>query len=448
MKEKVKLIVFLIILVLLGTACGSEEDVPEGDETSDAIAISTKIPSEETQAGPMPGRAYSGPLLDLEKASSGMLTLTVSQDASMIEKVSIVLMSVECETFSSGMMMQAVTGQYPIRGELLEAEISGIAQVQLQFYTPESVNGQVHVLLDPGTGAVCDIGSTAWVGLLVDDAAEPTEGLDQPAEPTAKPVPTEAPTEPSILTELQRTSLVNTPVPAPQVLRTVPPPDSPVLIINDRIVEKDEQILVTGEVENHTQETLYSMLVTVKLIDTGGAVLSEQEHYVITNTCRPGERTPFAQLMARPVGFAGYQLDVTYETTPSLPEDRLEVTEDYLLTDPLAHIIGRVRVVGDETVEFGSANGVFYDAEGKVIDVGLCHPPAAGSILSPGDLRPFSVIPLFGGGFDHYRLIIDRGLLGLPPYPELEIQDVLDQGSSLSGTIQNSSDKTAIFVFV
>jgi hypothetical protein len=429
-------------ILMLAVACTSQTVKPGDSALPETTTTSTTVPSEVPPAGPLPGAAYSGPLLELDKASGGMLSLTVSQDGTKVETVSLMLMSVQCDTFSSGLMMHTVKGEYPIQDGKLSAEISGIGQIQVQFDTQNSASAQVHLLLDPGTGAVCDIGSTAWLGVLVEETPEPPQAPGLPSEPTSVPELTSAPPEPP------SGVLVDTAVPAPEVLRTVPPPESQVLIVNDRVVDLGDKILVTGEVENRTQDTLQTMQVSVKLIDSNGGVLYEQDTYVNSNYCSPDERVPFLVLLDRPTGFAGYRLDVTYGTTPAMPEERIEITEEYLLAHPLPHVIGWAQVGGDESVEFGSVIGIFYDAEGKVVDIGQSFPPAAGGILNPGESRPFSLMPLYGSGFDHYRLIIDRGLLGLQPYPELEILDVQEQESSLTGVVHNSTSKAAIYVFV
>lgn len=429
-------------ILMLVVACTSQTVKPDDNELSETTTTSITVPSETPPAGPLSGAAYSGPLLELDKASGGMLSLTISQDGTKVEALSLMLMSVQCETFSSGLMMKTVQGEYPIQDGMLGAEISGIGLIQAQFDTQNSASGQVHLLLDPGTGAVCDLGSTAWFGTLVEETPEPSQAPGLPSEATPVPELTFAPTEPP------SGVLIDTAAPAPEVLRTIPPPERQVLIVNDRVVERGDKILITGEVENRTQETLQTMQVSVKLIDSSGGVLYEQDNYVGSNYCRPDERAPFLVQLDRPAGFAGYRLDVTYGTTPAFPEERLEVTEEYLLAHPLPHVIGWAQVGGDESVEFGSVIGIFYDAEGKVVDIGQSFPPAAGGILKPEEPRPFNLMPLYGSGFDHYRLIIDRGLLGLQPYPELEILDIQDQESSLIGVVHNSTGKAAIYVFV
>ena len=438
----------MLLLALVGAACQLPGALPGAAAQPTQTPAPTLTPTEALPAGPQPGATYAGPLIDLKNAAGGSISLTISADGLQVEGVSLLLTDLKCEHFSAGMVMQTITGRYPISNGTLKTEISGIGEFDVRFAEANTASGKIHLLYKDSLGGECDLGQVSWTGSLIKETPKPENLFPTAPPPPTPPSEPQANLIPTLTPLVQPTSVQKwniSPPPAPQVIRTVIPQEGQIRIVNDRIFKSGKRLTVLGEIENHTSQTLYSMEITVRLLGSAGKVLLEKKTRASTNFCRPGERAPFDLWVAEePAGFAGYSLELSSESAPDIPEDNLKIIEQKLV-GPSAHVIGWVEVTGEESVEYGNVVGVFYDAEGKVVGLDKVFLPAPGSILLPGDKRPFVIYPSSGNSFDHYRLIFDRGVLGPPKLDELEIQDVQAEGNTLKGKLHNPTQKTAVF---
>jgi hypothetical protein len=399
-------------------------------------------PTEQKPSGPRPNATYAGPLIGLEKTAGGMISLKVSSDGSSVETVSLMLMDVKCEHFSTGLMIQNISTKFPIVNGTLQADISEIGKIDIRFDEATKASGTIHIIYKEPFGTDCDMGQVSWLGNLKEEtsvAETPSADLPKQPVPESNARPTMAP-EPTLSVTLNVP-----PPPAPQVIRTVTSEDSNIRIVNDRVVQTGPQVAILGEIENNTSKILFSMEIKFRFLDTSGNVLLEKKGYAATNACLPGDRSPFMMVIDKPLSFGGYSLEATSKSAPMAAREELgvNITKE-MLVGPPAHVIGWAEISGNQTVEYATVIGVFYDAEGKVVALSESFLPSAGSILNPGDRRPFSLIPSLGDQFDHYRLIVDRGILGLPKPADLEIQDVQLEGNSLKGKLHNPTNKKAV----
>lgn len=350
------------------------------------------------------------------------------------------ILGLKCEQFSASIVTQTFKGAYPLEDGALVAEVNGLGKIDARFTGPDAVQGRVHVLYKPPlSSGECDMGEADWIGTLMEKKAgeaaptAPATGSEETPEMDAGPGITQP-----VIKPLQ---------PAPQVARTVIPQGDNVLVVNDRIVQSNKKVILLGEVENQSKETLHSMRVQARLLGAGGKALAEKTIGAATNSCAPGERTPFVAGFDEPAGFSGYSLQVTAKFAKAGVVEFLKITESKL-AGPWTHIIGLAEVVGDQTVEYPSVIGVYYDEEGKVIGLAETFLAAPGAILAPGDKRPFSIGPVLGQESEKFRLLVDHGMVNQPKPAELEILDAQLADGQLKGKVRNTTTTKAGYPFV
>jgi len=113
-------------------------------------------------AAPRPGATFSGPIEISEKASSGTIKLTVSEDGASITSVDITLKDLKCNGFSAGSMAKQVRGPFAVIDGNLVASVSGMGEIRGRFASPTQASGTVNLTLEIPFAKPCKLGEWRW----------------------------------------------------------------------------------------------------------------------------------------------------------------------------------------------------------------------------------------------------------------------------------------------
>jgi len=156
------LLLVVVALVLSITACG---------EGASSVA-------------PQSGAVLTGPLEISDKASSGTISLTVSEKGTSIASVSVTLNDLKCERFSADSFTKEVGDAFPVADGKVVASLSGIGKINGRFTSPTEASGTIDLVLEiPFGGGTCELGTRNW-------SVEAQPGATPRVIPTPPPVPT------------------------------------------------------------------------------------------------------------------------------------------------------------------------------------------------------------------------------------------------------------------
>ena len=109
-------------------------------------------------ANPKPGATLSG-AIDMQAAKSAHITLKISADGQMIERVSVSFTELKCEGFSAGSTSSTVSAPFPITDGKFEFKTANIGEFSGQFTSPTAAKGTVHLAFYEGAA---ECGTWDW----------------------------------------------------------------------------------------------------------------------------------------------------------------------------------------------------------------------------------------------------------------------------------------------
>ena len=111
---------------------------------------------------PQPGAVLIGPIQISGKASSGTISLTVSDDGASIVSVKVTLTELKCDGFSAGSLTKEVSGAFPAAKGNVVASLSGIGKIDGRFTSPTAASGTIDLALEIPMGGTCKLGTQNW----------------------------------------------------------------------------------------------------------------------------------------------------------------------------------------------------------------------------------------------------------------------------------------------
>ncbi|NIO71183.1 MAG: hypothetical protein GTN71_19660 [Anaerolineae bacterium] len=238
-------------------------------------------------------------------------------------------------------------------------------------------------------------------------AATPTSTVS----PSPMSTPSQAPT-PSF-TQLPTASLASTqaPWPSPTSRRFVAtptplPPDTVLLGLMSSHEYEDDLgfITIVGEVRNDLQMNVGKVLVTATFYNASGDVIEEASTSTMMDILLPGQRSPFALILPRPVDLWEYSLRITARPTLEQPLAGLEVVQSHAYEDQVGfyHVTGEVENTGQRTADRVQVIVTLYDKWGKIVNAGFVY-------SEPRPVRPGEKAA-FDCSFNYYPLVKDHAI--------------------------------------
>ncbi len=111
---------------------------------------------------PQPGAVLTGPVEISGKASSGTISLTVSEDGASITSVGITLTDLKCDGFSAGSFTKEAGGEFPAAKGKVAASLSGIGEINGRFTSPTEASGTIELALEIPYAEPCKLGTSNW----------------------------------------------------------------------------------------------------------------------------------------------------------------------------------------------------------------------------------------------------------------------------------------------
>jgi len=350
----------LVMLGLILTACA-----PKATPVAPTPVEATPKPPEATPTpvlilGPQPGAILTGPIEISGKATSGTITLTISEDGSSIASVSIALVELKCDGFSAGSMTQEMGGPFPVAEGNISASLPGGGELKGRFISPTEASGTINLVLEIPLAGTCDLGRWDW---------------SAKAELETEAIPSLTPTAPSAGTAQAVVKSCNYSVP--------------------RWDQPQEAGIAVGEVANVGLVDLMVVRVAVELYDQQGKVLATGEGYTPVTVVLVGESVPYhARFDDPPGGVEGCRGTATY-----LPADELvrsTYLRDFEFSDlQLDGTEGEYRLIGTITnanpfaVHTIHMTLEIFDDSQKVEAVWAGFPEQ--DTLAPGESSPFMI---------------------------------------------------------
>jgi len=280
---------------------------------------------------------------------------------------------------------------------------------------------------------VCEVLATTRVRptLIAMATSEPTQ-TPQPAtsqRPTATPTPTASPSPTPTSTASPTSMPSQTPTPSPiQRPTTIPastptsqasptprrivatptplPPDTVLLgLMSSHDYEDDLGfITIVGEVRNDLQMNVGKVLVTATFYSASGDVIEEVSTSTMLDILLPGQRSPFALILPRPVDLWEYSLRITARPTLEQPLAGLEVVQSHADEDEAGfyHVTGEVENTGQRTADRIQVIITLYDKWGKIVNAGFAY-------TEPRRVRPEEKAA-FDCSFTYYPLVKEHAI--------------------------------------
>lgn len=206
--------------------------------------------------------------------------------------------------------------------------------------------------------------------------------------PTASPTPTQTPGA-----SLSRQQIGATPTPLP--------PDTVLLgLISSHDYEDDLGFFtIVGEVRNDLRLNVGKILVTVTFYNASGEVIEEVSTSTMLDILLPGQRSPFALTLPKPVDLREYSLRITARPTLEQPLAGLKVVDSRAGEDEAGfyHVRGEVENTGPRTAERVQIIVTLYDKWGKIINAGFVY--SEPQSIRPGEKAAFDC------SFNYYPLV-------------------------------------------
>jgi hypothetical protein len=125
----------------------------------------TPVPSQTPIPEALPGVTFSGPIAISGTASSGVISLVVSEDRTLITSVGVTLNDIRCGGFSSSKFATMESGQYPVTDGKIAAFPFQQGEVEGQFTSSTEAVGTIHLRLEftiLNQTTVCELGTWKW----------------------------------------------------------------------------------------------------------------------------------------------------------------------------------------------------------------------------------------------------------------------------------------------
>jgi len=232
---------------------------------------------------------------------------------------------------------------------------------------------------------------------------------------TASPSPTSTPsrTLPPSPTRWPTTTVASTqaPWPSPTSRRFVAtptplPPDTVLLGLMSSHEYEDDLgfITIVGEVRNDLQMNVGKVLVTATFYNASGDVIEEASTSTMMDILLPGQRSPFALILPRPVDLWEYSLRITARPTLEQPLAGLEVVQSHAYEDQVGfyHVTGEVENTGQRTADRVQVIVTLYDKWGKIVNAGFVY-------SEPRPVRPGEKAA-FDCSFNYYPLVKEHAI--------------------------------------
>ena len=233
--------------------------------------------------------------------------------------------------------------------------------------------------------------------------------------PTASPLPTPTPswTPTPSLTRRATPSPASTqtpwPSPTPRRVMATPtplPPDTVLLGLMSSHEYEDDLgfITIVGEVRNDLQMNAGKVLVTATFYNASGDVIEEASTSTMMDILLPGQRSPFALTLPRPVDLWEYSLRITARPTLEQPLAGLEVVQSHAYEDEVGfyHVTGEVENTGQRTADRVQVIVTLYDKWGKIVNAGFVY--SAPRRVRPGEKAAFDC------SFNYYPLVKEHAI--------------------------------------
>jgi len=238
---------------------------------------------------------------------------------------------------------------------------------------------------------------------------QPTATLTPAASSTPTPSrtptlsPTRRPTAAPVSTQTPRLS----PTPRRIVATPTPlPPDTVLLgLMSSHEYEDDLGFFtIVGEVRNDLQMNVGKVLVTATFYNASGDVIEEASNSTMIDILLPGQRSPFALILPKPVDLWEYSLRITARPTLEQPLAGLEVVQSQAYEDEvgLYHVTGEVENSGPRTADRVQVIVTLYDKWGKIVNAGFVF--SAPRRVRPGERAAFDC------SFNYYPLVKEHAI--------------------------------------
>jgi len=132
---------------------------------------------------------------------------------------------------------------------------------------------------------------------------------------------------------------------------------------------------IVGEVRNDLQMNVDRVLVGATFYNDSGDVIEEVSTSTMMDVLLPGQRSPFALTLPRPVDLWEYSLRITARPTLEQPLAGLEVVQSHADEDGVGfyHVTGEVKNSGQRTADRVQVIVTLYDKWGKIINAGFVY---------------------------------------------------------------------------
>ena len=162
-------IVAIAVIVIVVVAVSALFLLKPGEEVLPTpTGQATPTPTEQatpTSGGeviPKPGATLTGPIEISGKASSGTISLTISEDGASVTSVSITLNDLECDGFSAGSYSAERQGSFPVTGGAFSASLSDIGTIEGLFTSPTEASGTIDLVLEIPYAGTFELGTWNW----------------------------------------------------------------------------------------------------------------------------------------------------------------------------------------------------------------------------------------------------------------------------------------------
>ena len=114
-------------------------------------------------ANPKPGASLTGPIdIKSEKASSGAINFTISDDGTSVTWISITLNDVDVGVFTAGSMSQEKSISIPVSGGAFSDSVDGMGKIEGRFTSPTEASGTINLALDVYQVGPVEFGTWNW----------------------------------------------------------------------------------------------------------------------------------------------------------------------------------------------------------------------------------------------------------------------------------------------
>lgn len=184
------------------------------------------------------------------------------------------------------------------------------------------------------------------------------------------------------------------------------PPDTVLLGLMSSHEYEDDLgfITIVGEVRNDLQMNVGRVLVTATFYNASGDVIEEASTSTMVDILLPGQRSPFALILPRPVDLWEYSLRITARPTLEQPLAGLEVVQSHVHEDEVGfyHVTGEVENTGQRTADRVQVIVTLYDKWGKIVNAGFVY--SEPRRVRPGEKAAFDC------SFTYYPLVKEHAI--------------------------------------